>query len=132
MLVMQPFVAPATKGCIERSMTALEFIVFLRPIKSHILWEQMLGRGTRRFSMSKNAERTLVEPFSSPSASLREIRFSGTGGGAHALSSAFVKATADRPCPRLPRATSFPKTPPTNRRRPGSNASGKKDHGCNG
>ena len=27
---------------------ALEFIVFLRPIKSRILWEQMLGRGTRR------------------------------------------------------------------------------------
>jgi len=26
---------------------ALEFIVFLRPIKSRILWEQMLGRGTR-------------------------------------------------------------------------------------
>jgi type I restriction enzyme, R subunit len=27
---------------------ALEFIVFLRPLKSRILWEQMLGRGTRR------------------------------------------------------------------------------------
>src|SRR5439155_1556633 len=27
---------------------ALEFIVFLRPIKSRILWEQMLGRGTRK------------------------------------------------------------------------------------
>ena len=26
---------------------ALEFIVFLRPVKSRILWEQMLGRGTR-------------------------------------------------------------------------------------
>jgi type I restriction enzyme R subunit len=26
---------------------ALEFLVFLRPIKSRILWEQMLGRGTR-------------------------------------------------------------------------------------
>jgi type I restriction enzyme R subunit len=26
----------------------LEFIVFLRPVKSRILWEQMLGRGTRR------------------------------------------------------------------------------------
>jgi type I restriction enzyme, R subunit len=26
---------------------ALEFVVFLRPIKSRILWEQMLGRGTR-------------------------------------------------------------------------------------
>ena len=26
---------------------ALEYIVFLRPVKSRILWEQMLGRGTR-------------------------------------------------------------------------------------
>lgn len=26
----------------------LEFIVFMRPVKSRILWEQMLGRGTRR------------------------------------------------------------------------------------
>jgi type I restriction enzyme R subunit len=26
----------------------LEFIVFLRPVKSRILWEQMLGRGTRK------------------------------------------------------------------------------------
>jgi len=26
---------------------ALEFTVFLRPVKSRILWEQMLGRGTR-------------------------------------------------------------------------------------
>lgn len=28
-------------------ISALEFIVFLRPVKSRILWEQMLGRGTR-------------------------------------------------------------------------------------
>ncbi len=27
---------------------ALEFVVFLRPVKSRILWEQMLGRGTRK------------------------------------------------------------------------------------
>lgn len=27
---------------------SLEYIVFLRPIKSRILWEQMLGRGTRK------------------------------------------------------------------------------------
>lgn len=27
---------------------SLEFIVFMRPVKSRILWEQMLGRGTRR------------------------------------------------------------------------------------
>ena len=26
----------------------LEFIVFLRPVKSRILFEQMLGRGTRK------------------------------------------------------------------------------------
>lgn len=29
---------------------ALEFLVFLRPVKSRILWVQMLGRGTRRCS----------------------------------------------------------------------------------
>ncbi len=29
---------------------ALEFIVFLRPVKSRILWVQMLGRGTRKCS----------------------------------------------------------------------------------
>lgn len=28
---------------------ALEFIVFLRPVKSRILWVQMLGRGTRKY-----------------------------------------------------------------------------------
>jgi type I restriction enzyme R subunit len=27
---------------------SLEYIVFLRPVKSRILWEQMLGRGTRK------------------------------------------------------------------------------------
>jgi len=27
---------------------SLEFLVFMRPVKSRILWEQMLGRGTRR------------------------------------------------------------------------------------
>jgi type I restriction enzyme R subunit len=33
---------------------ALEFIVFLRPVKSRILWEQMLGRGTRKcFEIAK-------------------------------------------------------------------------------
>jgi type I restriction enzyme, R subunit len=30
----------------------LEFIVFLRPVKSRILWEQMLGRGTRLGTLS--------------------------------------------------------------------------------
>ncbi|NER38552.1 MAG: DEAD/DEAH box helicase family protein [Oscillatoria sp. SIO1A7] len=27
---------------------SIEFVVFMRPVKSRILWEQMLGRGTRR------------------------------------------------------------------------------------
>ena len=29
---------------------ALEFLVFLRPVKSRILWVQMLGRGTTTLS----------------------------------------------------------------------------------
>src|ERR1022692_5168392 len=32
----------------EESAGFLEFIVFLRPVKSRILWVQMLGRGTRK------------------------------------------------------------------------------------
>ena len=35
------------EGCGAENFPALEFIVFLRPVKSRILWEQMLGRGTR-------------------------------------------------------------------------------------
>lgn len=50
---------------------ALEFIVFLRPVKSRILWEQMLGRGTRRcddinknhFTIFDCFDGTLIEYF---------------------------------------------------------------------
>jgi type I restriction enzyme R subunit len=50
---------------------ALEFIVFLRPVKSRILWEQMLGRGTRRceeinkdsFTVFDCFDGTLIEYF---------------------------------------------------------------------
>ena len=36
------------EGCGAKDIPALEFIVFLRPVKSRILWVQMLGRGTRK------------------------------------------------------------------------------------
>ena len=39
---------------------ALEFIVFMRPVKSRILWEQMLGRGTRRCDEINKSHFTLV------------------------------------------------------------------------
>jgi type I restriction enzyme R subunit len=50
---------------------ALEFIVFLRPVKSRILWEQMLGRGTRlcpeinksHFTIFDCFDGTLIEYF---------------------------------------------------------------------
>lgn len=50
---------------------ALEFIVFLRPVKSRILWTQMLGRGTRRcpdinkeyFTIFDCFDGTLIEYF---------------------------------------------------------------------
>jgi len=50
---------------------ALEYIVFLRPVKSRILWEQMLGRGTRlcheinkeKFSVFDCFDGTLIEYF---------------------------------------------------------------------
>ena len=50
---------------------AIEFIVFLRPVKSRILWEQMLGRGTRtckeinktHFNIVDCFEGTLIEYF---------------------------------------------------------------------
>ena len=50
---------------------ALEFIVFLRPVKSRILWEQMLGRGTRlcfeinkdKFTVFDCFDGTLIEYF---------------------------------------------------------------------
>ncbi|HNW35339.1 MAG TPA: type I restriction-modification enzyme R subunit C-terminal domain-containing protein, partial [Candidatus Ozemobacteraceae bacterium] len=42
---------------------ALEFIVFLRPVKSRILWEQMLGRGTRRCSDINKTHFTIFDCF---------------------------------------------------------------------
>jgi type I restriction enzyme R subunit len=55
---------------------ALEFIVFLRPVKSRILFEQMLGRGTRRcdeihkshFTVFDCFDGTLLEYFKNVSA----------------------------------------------------------------
>src|SRR5438132_1403053 len=71
---------------------ALEFIVFLRPVKSRILWEQMLGRGTRRcddigkshftvfdcfdgslLEYFKNASAFEIEPPDKPSRTIQEI-----------------------------------------------------------
>src|SRR5437762_13975429 len=54
---------------------ALEYIVFLRPVKSRILWEQMLGRGTRlcpdinkeKFTVFDCFDGTLIEYFKSVS-----------------------------------------------------------------
>jgi type I restriction enzyme R subunit len=42
---------------------ALEFIVFLRPVKSRILWEQMLGRGTRRCKDINKSHFTVFDCF---------------------------------------------------------------------
>ncbi len=42
---------------------ALEFIVFMRPVKSRILWEQMLGRGTRLCSDINKREFTVFDCF---------------------------------------------------------------------
>lgn len=42
---------------------ALEFIVFLRPVKSRILWEQMLGRGTRRCEEINKTHFTVFDCF---------------------------------------------------------------------
>jgi type I restriction enzyme R subunit len=42
---------------------ALEFIVFLRPVKSRILWEQMLGRGTRRCDEIGKSHFTIFDCF---------------------------------------------------------------------
>jgi type I restriction enzyme R subunit len=42
---------------------ALEFIVFLRPVKSRILWEQMLGRGTRRCDDISKTHFTIFDCF---------------------------------------------------------------------
>ncbi len=42
---------------------ALEFVVFLRPVKSRILWEQMLGRGTRLCHDINKSHFTIVDCF---------------------------------------------------------------------
>jgi type I restriction enzyme R subunit len=42
---------------------ALEFIVFLRPVKSRILWEQMLGRGTRKCADINKSHFTVFDCF---------------------------------------------------------------------
>lgn len=42
---------------------ALEYIVFLRPVKSRILWEQMLGRGTRRCEAIHKEKFTVFDCF---------------------------------------------------------------------
>lgn len=42
---------------------ALEFLVFLRPVKSRILWEQMLGRGTRRCEEINKTHFTIFDCF---------------------------------------------------------------------
>src|SRR5262249_23327438 len=54
----------------------LEFLVFLRPVKSRILWEQMLGRGTRKcddihkshFTVFDCFDGSLIEYFKNASA----------------------------------------------------------------
>ncbi len=71
----------------------LEFIVFLRPVKSRILWEQMLGRGTRKgenckdkshftvfdcfdgtlFEYFKNASAFTTDPPEKPTRTIEEI-----------------------------------------------------------
>lgn len=55
---------------------ALEFIVFLRPVKSRILWEQMLGRGTRLCPDIRKAHFTIFDCFNG---TLIDY-FKGTGG----------------------------------------------------
>lgn len=42
---------------------SIEFIVFLRPVKSRILWEQMLGRGTRLCNDINKDHFTIVDCF---------------------------------------------------------------------
>lgn len=42
---------------------ALEFLVFLRPVKSRILWEQMIGRGTRRCEEINKTHFTVFDCF---------------------------------------------------------------------
>lgn len=42
---------------------SLEFIVFLRPVKSRILWVQMLGRGTRKCDIINKEKFTIFDCF---------------------------------------------------------------------
>jgi type I restriction enzyme R subunit len=63
----------------------LEFIVFLRPVKSRILWTQMLGRGTRRcpdinkecFTLFDCFDGTLIEYFKDATDFVIEIEDTG-------------------------------------------------------
>ena len=54
----------------------LEFVVFMRPVKSRILWEQMLGRGTR---LCKDINKTHFKIFDCFGGSLIEY-FAGASG----------------------------------------------------
>ncbi|QOR76334.1 MAG: DEAD/DEAH box helicase family protein [Thermoflavifilum sp.] len=64
---------------------ALEFIVFLRPVKSRILWTQMLGRGTRKcpdinkeyFTIFDCFDGTLIEYFKNSTDFVIEIQETG-------------------------------------------------------
>lgn len=64
---------------------ALEFIVFLRPVKSRILWTQMLGRGTRLcpdigkeyFTIFDCFDGTLIEYFKNVTDFVIEVQNSG-------------------------------------------------------
>lgn len=64
---------------------ALEFIVFLRPVKSRILWTQMLGRGTRKcpdinkecFTIFDCFDGSLIEYFKDSTDFLVEIEETG-------------------------------------------------------
>jgi len=42
---------------------ALEYLIFMRPVKSRILWEQMLGRGTRRCDEINKTHFTVFDCF---------------------------------------------------------------------
>jgi len=64
---------------------ALEFIVFLRPVKSRILWTQMLGRGTRKcpdinkeyFTIFDCFDGTLIEYFKDTTDFVVEVEETG-------------------------------------------------------
>jgi type I restriction enzyme, R subunit len=51
------------EGCGAKHIPALEFIVFLRPVKSRILWVQMLGRGTRKCPEINKSKFTVFDCF---------------------------------------------------------------------